>query len=228
MQRAPGVRRPACLPGVPASAGLAVEVPAASVEGSASRTNRRRGFSRGTKMLPLGGAPRAAAVACQTAARGASRRGGGGDCQEVCWRLAHVGGAHAAPGPHAHARARGDGARGDKGRGARGAARQQACRALCQSNLVLRSGRHLQASGQQLGCNQLVNVIQRVLKRRPLLQRRAALQPAPAPAAADACSSPLVALAARHRGWLPRRGLPPAGQASLRHPWAPLQTAPRE
>jgi hypothetical protein len=54
MQRAPGVRRPAGLPGVPASAGLAVEVPAASVEGSASRTNRRRGFSRGTKMLPLG------------------------------------------------------------------------------------------------------------------------------------------------------------------------------
>lgn len=41
-------------PGVAPRAGEALVVPAASVEGRGSRTNRRRGFSRGTKMEPLG------------------------------------------------------------------------------------------------------------------------------------------------------------------------------
>lgn len=48
-----GVRSALGRPGVAPRAGLVDEVPAASVEGSGSRTNRRRGFSRGTKMLPL-------------------------------------------------------------------------------------------------------------------------------------------------------------------------------
>ena len=80
----PGVRSGG-RPGVAPSAGLALVAPAASVDGSGSRTNRRRGFSRGTKMDPLGvvappprpSAPGAALPGVPAAAAAAARKSAG-------------------------------------------------------------------------------------------------------------------------------------------------------
>ena len=64
--------------------------------------------------------------------------------QEVCGGAAHAGGAHAAPRPHAHAGAWGDGPGGDEGGGARRATAQQAGRALREADLVFGGGGHLE------------------------------------------------------------------------------------